>query len=66
VLCDKTPLRCSALSNKLSIELSRALSSSLHSSSTPRQSGFPKNVLVLFFNFPRATGSSTAATTASK
>jgi hypothetical protein len=35
--------------------------------STPRQRGFPKNVLIRFFNFPLGTGgSSTAATTASK
>jgi hypothetical protein len=34
----------------------------VHSSSTPRQSGFPKNVLVLSSNFPLGTGSSTAAT----
>jgi hypothetical protein len=36
----------------------------VQSSSTPRQSGFFKNVLIRFFNFPLGTGSSTAAMTA--
>jgi hypothetical protein len=31
-----------------------------------KEGGFPKNVLIRFFNFPLGTGSSTAATTASK
>jgi hypothetical protein len=44
----------------------KLLCNRVQSSSTPRQSRFPKNVLIRFFNLPLATGSSTAAMTASK
>jgi hypothetical protein len=52
--CDKTPARRSRFSNICATMPSRALSSSVQSSSAPRQRGSTKNVLVLFFDFPPA------------